>query len=204
MITLVTHYTPSFDKIAEVTIPVMEEYCKIHGYRLNVYTTNYDKYNGIIKLQQIQENLIEDGSIVFSLDADCLLTNMSKSIEYFLNNEKSLYVCEGLNMGAFIIKKSEWSDKLLNTMTVLIMRGEYHCEQDAIEDLIKNEKINTSKVEIVKHPAFNSYLPQLYFHLTYNNKAEWHNGDFILHVPALSLEKRAHILNEYKQYIVYE
>ena len=35
-------------------------------------------------------------------------------------------------------------------------------------------------------------------------QGQWEPGCFVLHVPALSIEKRIEVLKEYSQYVVYE
>lgn len=209
MITLVTHYTPSYKSVADITIPVMKQYCDKHGYKLDaIEVPDYKKYNGQIKIKQVMDNLHEYGDIVFSLDADCLITNFSKKVEDYISEEKYFIICEGLNMGAFIIKNNFTSYFLMMQLSwyILIERC-CDCEQDAFEKVF-NEKYETygNIISVLKHPAFNSFLSELYPEIEQpktEQQGQWVKGSYILHLPGLSINQRVSIFNEIKEQIVY-
>lgn len=187
----------------------MQVYCDKHGYKLDaIEVPDYEKYDGLVKLQQIQNNLINDDDIVFSLDADCLITNFNKKVEDYIYFYKLFYVCEGFNMGSFIVKKSAWSEIFLIRMKALIKSGKCNCEQDAMEHLMNDERTDAKLISVLKHPAFNSYLSELYPEISQpvtEQHGQWMpHKSFILHVPALSIDDRVTILKEKLKDILYE
>jgi hypothetical protein len=196
MIWVLTHYTTDWNKIAEITLPVLKEYSERHGYKLSAMEIlPINKYNGIPKLSMVL-SLLEDGDIALVLDADTMITNMNIKIEDFTQTGKEFYFSEGMNCGVFIVKKTKFSEYIIQAAIDSIASGVYHCEQDAFETIIGPTR-NDHHVEIVKHPCFNSYLSELYPEVPQpvtEQQGQWKIGSYILHLPALSIDKRVGIL----------
>ena len=193
---ILMHYTTNWNKITEITIPILQEYADRHGYRLSVMELlPYEKYNGIPKLSQIL-SVLEEGDVALVLDADAVITNHRIFIEPFLGNKHDIYLSEGMNMGVFIIRLTNFTRKVLQFLINGISKGDYHCEQDGMEYLLKEANIGDS-VKIVPHPCFNSYLSELYPEVPQpvtEQQGQWKIGSYILHLPALSIDKRVEIL----------
>lgn len=197
-------YTELWQPIADIVLPNAEVYCKKQGYRF--YPIFYKEYTldfGYNKLERIKELFsISNNDVVFSLDCDTLITNHNITVEDFIDEEHDFYVTKdvnGINFGSFIIKKSEWSDNFLNKTIAARKWPNMHCEQEAVAYYMAN--FNIDKIKILGHPSINSYDYSQYPEFPNIRKREQghhHEVDFILHLPALSIEKRIEILRNTK------
>jgi len=207
VIRILQHYTPNFKPLIDLTKPIHKEYCKRHGYSFNLKEVpEYPVYNGLEKLNQILE-VCKENDAALVMDADVLITNHTIKIENQFSYGKTLSFSKGLNMGVFVIKNCWFSISIIKLMILLIEKGVCNCEQDAIELIYSKKLVYESTTETRKHPCFNSYLSELYPEIPQpvtKEQGQWEKGCFILHVPALSIEKRIEVLNNIKQHIVYE
>ena len=195
-------YTPNWNELAAISVPNMAKYCAKHGYSLFVTVDEYERYNGLWKLQNILRLLSFKDSydVVFSFDCDTLVTNHEIKLESFIDEENHFYVCEGWNMGIFAVKSSTFGIELIYKIEEFIASGKCDCEQDAIG------KISIQQgMKVLAHPAFNSYLSQHYPEVAQpvtKEQGQWEPGCFVLHLPALPLEQRINLMKEYSKYIV--
>lgn len=189
----------------DITKPVLEEYCSRHGYELHIKEVEpYQKYNGLHKLGMIE--YLQNGDVGMFMDCDTLITNLTIKIESILNDYHYLYLSDGLNLGVFILDNGGSINAIIKRIINKIKEEEYHCEQDAIEDYYNKDYFN-NMATICRHPCFNSYLPELYGHIPNPEeitaeKGRWEVGQFICHLPALSMETRIEKLKELKEKIV--
>jgi len=202
MIKVLTHYTPNWEYISSITTPILEKYCKIHGYRLSSYKcTPYQQYNGKEKLKHIVNNLNEN-DIALIMDADAIITNMTIPIEKFLDKDYDLFITKHLgniNAGVFIIKMTKWAHDFINFLLDNIGKEKINCEQDAMQ-LYMNMNPYDNKIKILSHPSINSFNYNLYpEHINITHKqGNWEEGDFILHLPGVGMDKRAELLRNVK------
>lgn len=198
-ICVLTHYTPSWKELAEITIPILEKYCQRHNYKLDVYPCNdYQRYTGKEKILQALHSL-DDGDIGLILDADCLITNLGISLHNFIDADHDFFITKhvgNINAGVFIVRKTEWLKKFLNYTLAEIGKEGIHCEQDALIRWMKEHPKET-KIKIVNHPAFNSLKYELYpeHGIQEEENGQWIEGkSFILHLPGISMNRRLEIL----------
>jgi len=209
VIRLLQHYTQNFKPLIDISKPIHEAYCERHGYSFHLKEVpEYGVYNGLDKLSQIME-VCSDGDIAMVCDADALVTNLNVKIEDFIKEGKDFYVAQGWNMGVFIVRITTASIKLINHLFFWIKNDRFNCEQDAFEFYMQMYLLSdaTDIILTVKHPCFNSFLPELYLDIKEERRylpSAWEPSHFALHVPALSIEKRIEVLKEYSQYVVYE
>ena len=201
-------YTQGWLELAKITIPNIVNYCRKHGYSWNIQCISepYDAFEKITSITKMFES--GEADVVVSLDCDSLITNHSIKIESFLDDVNKAYFCNdynGLNAGIFIIKKSDWSGMFLFYCLNLKGVPNMDSEQDAINHFVKYCPIK-SKIKILPHPSINSYLYKNYPEIPEqeHKQGEWEKGDFILHLPALTIEKRISIFNDIKYQIIYE
>lgn len=203
MVNILLHYTTNWEPIAEIVIPIYEEYAAKHGYRTMIYVrTPYEKYDGLFKMLLI--NKVEEGDIALVVDCDTIVTNFNVKVEDYA--VKDLNLSKGINCGIMIIRKTKWLSDFFNRIISKIESGEYHCEQDAIEAYMSIFP-DYDKVMIHPHPCFNSFLPELYGHIPNpeeitHEKGRWLLGDFVCHLPSLSMETRIEKLKELKEKII--
>ncbi len=204
MIVVCTEYGFNYQSIADITVPVMEEYCLRHGYEfvhINLLGDG-DKYQ-FMKHVSIGGILNKkDVTLIWYLDCDALITNLNYKIECFTDDQHSFYITKDfneLNGGSVIIRNTKYG-KMLNNSILKHGREKYENEQN----YYNNEKIimNICGMKILPHPSINSYRYDLYPECKeYVGKPElgdWAEGQFVLHVPALPLDKRAEVLRNAK------
>lgn len=192
-------YTEGWSNIAKIVLPNAKEYCQRHGYALDaiMHREPYPLNFGYSKLTEIKR-LLKNFDIVWSLDLDTLITNHCYKVEDFIDflEDYDFFITKdvnGINGGSFIVKKSDWSIPFLDLLYSLKGEEGMHCEQDAINYYYKNYK---DKIKILPHPSINSYKYELYPEFEYGIDGQWMEGDFVLHLPGLSIEKRIEILKQ--------
>lgn len=201
-------YTQGWLELAKVTTPNIVNYCRKHGYTWNIQCIKepYDAFEKIRQIQSIFEN--NEADAVWSLDCDAIITNYTKKVEDYLNEEDYFYVCKdynGINCGSFIVVKSEWSIRLLEKMIWYSKYDDIHCEQDALQRYIKIR--GCENIKKLPHPSINSYLYKLYpeIPMQTEEQGQWANGkSFILHLPGVGMDTRISIMKDILKDVVYE
>lgn len=201
MICIQVLYTECWKELAKIVVPNVVNYCRKHGYSWNIQFINkepFDAYEKVIQIKKCFES--NECDAVWSLDCDALITNYNKKIEDYLDDEHDLFICKmvgvGINAGSFVIKKSEWSLKLLDYL--LERKGEegMYGEQDAMNKYI-SEFPNENKIKYLPHPSINSLAMYLYPEFVDDYKgvenAVWEDGCFVLHLPGQKLDLRLEI-----------
>lgn len=203
MITVFTYYTPNFRGLADVTLPNIQRYCSRHGYQ---FTTHLDRGAdedprpfGFRKTEEVLRLLrgMQYGrDLIMVLDIDLLITNQTVRIESFLEDESDLFVTHdvnGLNSGAYIIRSTIGMEKFLEDAIGRWGNPGVYGEQDAMLDSLRLESFASLR-KIVPHPAFNSFLYEEYGMTMRHEDGQWKKGDFLLHLPGMSNEKRIQLL----------
>lgn len=199
-IAVATEFSPAYQQIADVTLPVLKRYCDKHDYELCVIDIPDGGFH-YRKIEWLQEKFKTDVEAVFYLDVDALITNLSVPIENFIDDDCSLFITRdagGINGGSLIIRNSHIGNWMLEL--ILSLRDNFNNEQEVLEHLMKSPQFNQF-VKVLPHPSINSYRMDLYkelIHLTKPEDGMWHEGDFVLHTPALLLEQRAEVLKNTK------
>lgn len=197
MIRILQHYTPNFKPLIDISKPIHEEYCRVHGYSFHLKEVpEYGVYDGLDKLSQILE-VCEDGDIALVMDADAIISNLNITVESFLKDGKDWYLSEGLNMGVFIVRITSINVKAINEIMDEVKAKIFYCEQDA---MIIHHKF-LPNLCIKQHPCFNSYLSGFYTEIKQpvsEQQGQWVEGSFILHLPALPLHQRLNIMKSIK------
>jgi len=193
-------YTDGWLDIARVVLPNMANYAKRHGYNLNVksYREPCPSDFGYNKIKEIKELFDHGADVVVSLDLDLLITNHNYKIEDFLNDKNDFYIAEGYNAGVFILRKSEWSYRFIEYILSQQGKTGLHCEQDAIYQYIKEN--GNDDICVLPHPSINSFKYELYpeYSNVTHEQGNWEEGDFILHLPGVGMDKRKEILSTTK------
>jgi len=201
-------YSKDWEDLAHVIVPNAVQYCVKHNYVWNIQCVKgqYDAFDKIRHMQEIFE--MDEADAVFSLDCDTLITNHTIKVEEYLDYFHDAYFTKdynGLNCGSFIIKKSEWSNSFLKFILSIRTEPKMYCEQDAINMYMETIP-NDEHIKILTHPSINSYIYQNYpeIPLQSHEQGQWNVGDFVLHLPGISMGKRIDILNKTKEQIIYE
>lgn len=198
-IAVVTMTCPRYNAIAEVSLPNMLEYTERHGYFQSVISLPETEGFHYKKHEFFREAFKTDIQAIFYKDIDTVITNMNIPIDAFISDEHDLMITKdvgGVNGGSLIIKNSE-GGRWVNDF-ILSHRNEFNNEQEVIDHYIDDPEFS-KYVKILSHPSINSYRYDAYPELTHITKREegnWHEGDFLLHTPALDLLSRANVLKK--------
>lgn len=207
-LTLCTVYNTPFKEVADLTVPVMQEYCARHGYRFYHRLCDEPKRDIIWERLEVVKEAMEAGPCgqanVLWVDADVLLTNHEKDLSWlesatyavtFLKTESGAY---RLNDGLFY-----WCQWMLqNVQNLALMEPDpqrkLFCPQDFIE-----------RAFFVGH-EFMSPVPPRHWQSIINSEygitdapeQEWRQGNFALHLPGRANERRVELLKQHIPLIV--
>lgn len=194
-------YTESWVDIAKIVVPNTVRYCTRHGYLWHIHCVD-SPFNPFEKLSKAK-SVLKDADVVVSLDADTLITNHNIKVEDIIGEQESvLYIAKdynGINAGVFILQRHY----LLNTFLerCLLCQGQpgIHCEQDAFVKWVTDFPILTKEaVTFIPQKKLNAYMYELYPEIPQPQPGQWETGDFIIHLPGVSMEKRKDILSNIK------
>lgn len=200
-IRIITLWTDDWKILADLTTTISNQYCERHGYISTFFGFSTNCLDGYDKISLLKSGFDRNAAdLYWLLDADAIITNQNIKVENFVEEGFDLFLCEdfnGINCGSFIIRDSEWSRKFI--YYILLKRGVVgmHCEQDAIKSYME-EFPNDEKIKILTHPSINSYDYCLYPEIPpqTHEQGQWQPGDFVLHLPGTSLEKRIEVFKK--------
>ena len=216
-LTLLTHYIPTpkedYQLIADLTIPGKEAYCARFGYRHLIHGGPYfdeKLYWAIQRLHLVYDYMfqgVNDVDAVWVLNPASIITNYSKSVTDFVDNEHDFFVtkdCNDINMGSFIVRKSDWTKRYLRYL-IDHTKTHSHCwfEQFSVINTYQSSPWK-EKIKILDHPSINSYQ---YFR--YKKPPEtagnWKKGHLVLALPGLSFSERINIIGDFisKDNVIY-
>jgi hypothetical protein len=183
--------------------------------------TGYDRPISWFKIKKILE-LLPNYDYIFWSDADAVITNHAIRIEDIISKEierpKSIMVSPETSprqfsmeipplksidyviayddyspcMGNFIIRNCEWS---MNFFSKIYEKTEFMndpiWDNRAQDNLIYHDKSISEHIKYVPKKMINSFI------------YDWTRGDFLIHFPAISPERRVLLTREYMQKSIY-
>ncbi len=191
-VAVITIYNQGYKAVSDLTIPVMGEYCKRHGYSLLVYA-DPDCERNICwhRATALMQNLHNFDLLVW-MDADSLITNHEIELPQFAQNLITVAKDRnGINDGVMFVKGGEESRKLIQR----IWNEDGTSMQDAMQKLYDKDASVSQLIAVVPQQRFNAYLMEEY-NLPKESLGNWSPGDFMLHLPALSMDRRVELINE--------
>ncbi len=216
MTCVTTFYTDSFAPLAAITVPVLERYCEKNGYHYNINRIPDGKFQ-FVKTKNTRK-LLDAFSVVLTVDIDTMIMNHTVKIEDFINDDKHFYLTKDINnynAGVFITKSSKWSKDWLDFINS--HESTHDDEQNILEQYCDKPEIQNS-ITILPHPSINSIPYDLYspsygkigfkegdiVEKPTHEQGDYQHGDFLIHLPGMTLTKRIEIFNEYRNKIIYE
>lgn len=202
-----TEYGSNYAEIAGVTTPVMREYCQRHNYQFRELLLEGDGNNYQYKKHEFFSELMggeDEPEAIFYLDADAMPTNFNYKVEDFITTRHHhLFITKDIteiNGGALILRTT-LSGYQLNKF-ILSKRGEFENEQNAINDIYKND-FRGDWIKVLPHPSINSYNYSLYPEcqemVGREDMGDWVEGkSFVLHVPGAPMSVRISALKNAK------
>jgi hypothetical protein len=189
-------------------------YCDRHGYEGILKT---DKLKGGIpigfeKIFWMLDLMTERQDIEWFwwTGTDAMITNHTIKIEDKIIPEYDLIMatdCNEINNDSFLIKNSEWGRAYMKSITEVVAKysNHYFYEQQAMIDSVFLEE-NKGKIKIVPQRYLNAYQNSLYPHQSkydcLGNDGTWQQGDWLIHWPGTSLEKRLELAKVYLDRVV--
>lgn len=207
-VAVTTFYTKSYDKLAEITISAMKDYCEKHGYYFNSTILNDDERCHFVKTKDTLELFDKEFDVVMAIECDALITNPEIKVESFIDTEHSIFLTKdinGPNSGIIICRNTGYAKEFLNF--IQSKKDFYGDEQNLFEQYQHN------CIKYLTHPSINSF-PYKYYEPSYgkigykegdkiekptHEQGDWEDGDFIMHLPGITLQKRIEIFNNYIQ-----
>lgn len=201
MITILTAYDNNFKDIAELNIPIIKQYCKLHNYIFaHKSIINFDKHPAWFKPIAICDELKNNSNYILWLDIDTLILKQDFILEDICKSDKQIYISKdinGINSGVMLIKNSEYMRKFFEEVSNLYSSFKDHIwwEQAAIIHLIKNNYIDIeNNIEYIPQKIFNAYDKNL---VNTNDDGYVCNDSFILHLPSINNKKRHETIKQY-------
>lgn len=196
-----TYYSPSHKELADICLPNLFEYCSRHGYYMWVENIENDKWE-YVKHETFKVLFEKEFDVIWYRDIDSVITNMSATITDFIDDEHDFFITKDfneLNGGSVIIKNNKFG-RWFNS-AILNLRGDFNNEQNCINGFYKFKKV-ANHIKVLSHPSINSYHYDLYPEckdcVGREDWGDWKEGNFVLHVPALSMEQRIKTLRQAK------
>lgn len=198
-------YTPSWQPLADIVLPVAQRYCEKHGYDLcDTYMADSmldGKPVGYYKMKALRY-LLKKYSLIWVLDCDALITNDEIDVSFFNSFGTDIFFTEdvhGINAGSFLIRCTDASKRFIDAVI-----DDFDAPE---EQTIMKRHIKMVKVCTLPHPSINSYLYSEYLHdwgnlvgegiqMPTHEQGNWAPGDFVLHLPGLGLERRCEVFKE--------
>ncbi len=208
---LFIYYTPSWQPLADIVLPIAARYCERWGYVPEFICEGADRLDcemenrqplGLWKMKELRR-LMDKHGLIWVLDCDCLITNEEKKIpippmpyDILITQDTN-----GINAGSFIM--------YCNTTTKRFIDAVIN-DFDAPEEQTVMKRYIDGLYYVLPHPSINSYLYTEYLN-DWNNKVGegvpmptheqglWQPGDFVLHLPGISLERRIEIFKQIKE-----
>lgn len=179
------------------TFENMSMYAKKHGYAIHLIMVEDDKWE--YKKHEAFKYLFELGyDLIWYRDDDLLITNLSVPIEDFIDDEHDCFITKDfneINGGSSIWKNTEIA-RMVNDL-IIYQKKDFENEQNVYNFWFKY--LHQSVVKYLPQSTINSYdyslYPECKDYVGREDLGDFVEGkSFVLHVPALPLEKRIEIL----------
>jgi hypothetical protein len=195
----------NYKPLMAITGPVKREYCQKHGYefieKVGPYA-NPSWYYAFDRLKYLHDILFDgvdgyDLDVVHVLNASAVVMNFNVKIESFLEDGYDFFIthdCHAINAGSFIVRKSEWlKEWLLFLLSLESQQHEHVWKENQLMITHYKEPKWAERIKVLPQRTFNSYFYDLY-NMT-NQPGNFEYGDFILHAPGVTLERRIQIFS---------
>lgn len=201
MLTLLTAYTPNndWDALAGLVLQNLTAYAERHGYALDVLRGGFGDPSMQYPFQKIAYvrdwmDRHADGDLLWVLDIDLLITNLTLPVASFLDETHHLFMgreINGMNSGSFILRTGSWAKSWCDE--VLSMFGIATGENHAICLMHESSKWSdeTKEVEGINSIPYERY-PTLGAQL---HHSQWKPGHLIYHLPGMTPQDRFSILS---------
>ena len=198
-VAIVSAWSEDFYPLAQVTLPNIAAYCKYKHYDL---ITN-PAWKGDRGPQWARMDLalkhLARYDVLFVMDIDAIITNFDYEFNWLIKTSRDLTTTQdvnGLNCGMMILQQSVWSLDFMRRYWETGARYLHHInpEQTCMAHMLTCEP--QDKWMVKPQREFNSFRYEEYEGLNYP-EGQWKEGDFVLHLPSMSNDRRIEIFNEH-------
>lgn len=176
---MVMLYTPDYAP-AKVSVPDIQQYCKIWEYSLQVHTDRLEPswpaaWNKILAtLNALKE--VAEGEWVMWMDADMVMKRYNRPLESLVDTDKDFMISvdsQGICTGLYLIRNVPLMREFFSNL-LLDIRQEWPWEQDAMKDLLASrpdylERVGHIPETIVQNPSSEGSMCAMIMHY-------WGNG----------------------------
>lgn len=193
-------FNTPFAKVADITVPVMREYADRHGYKLTVDRDRPISRSIVWDRYEILASEVKKYDWAVHMDADVLITNLHIRLEEFMARAGDIVISRcltedghtRLNDGVSMFRSSPYAQIDLECVFMRESTPEIQCGQDVLEEMSRDSKF---RFVIERHKAINSFLYEEYG-MPSTTIGNWTPGDFVLHTPGRTNDRRVEIFNK--------
>lgn len=180
-----------------ITISNHLEYCVRHNYTMIVYCESYSE--AMENFGRL-DSLLNDYDLIWTIDADCLITDLTKKIEEIPELGPNVSICEEglgphtlINGGSMVWKNTLETHELIQE--IISFKSEWISLTFNIQDwLMTHHQRLSNKLKICPLRTFNS--------VHHNDNKIWLAGDFVYHPCGAPADLRCQMLNDMKNQII--
>ena len=194
-ITLLSAASPEYWELMKITAPNKLEYCLKHNIQLSI--RQHDEVEKE-RVQFMKETLHQTDWLWF-MGTDAVIMNHTIDVRQFLDENYDFIIGEdvnGINNDVFFIKNNVRGHEFLDQVKEFnkICKN----DQDSMVEAIKSTI--GLKTKIVHQKQFNSFKYDEYNYPD-DKGGSYSDGDFILHLPALTNQRRIELFTQYLQQV---
>lgn len=199
-IAIVTMHNDAYINLANITLPNLEEYAKLHNYKFICKNSNFSEEYLIYfeKPKLILDTLLHyDIDWVWWIDLDAIVTNYSIQLQSIIDDRYDIIIStdgSAINCGSFLVKNTSkaraWLENIFSHRYIPRYVNDKWPEQLAIID---NARKYTDIIKIVPQKTLNSYYLEAYNGIAevakydrLGTSSNWTPGDFVIHMPGIS------------------
>lgn len=183
-VAVLTSISSNVAELASLTVPNKFEYCLRHGYSLVIHNQPYDEAIG---RPELIEPLFDMFDLVWHLDNDAIVTDMTKRIEGLPCLGPHMTVCEEgivnwnlLNCGSYVFRSTPRSRSVLHRIAA--SRGEWERMPCVWQTWLEvNRESLGDALTVAPLRAFNSCVWNRPANARDEVGGNWQYGDFVYH-----------------------
>jgi hypothetical protein len=202
-VSVITCWSPSMEAVAQLTTPTHREFAERNNFAYESRAVPQDEGAVWDKIAMISDHLSQEAfDYVFWIDVDAAVTNPGFDLSALAAShpDKSVIATadiHGLNMGVALYRRNLLTRQLHYAVAghgKKLFEGYHTPEQFSYNHFLAHEPY-LGVLGIVSQRTMNSYWRGAYEYPGAES-AWWEPGDFVLHTPGLSNERRVEIFSE--------